>query len=102
MFMPVFSVSNISGIPSVASVPAAGVPVAACVPTVVDIPFPPLLATLLLLAPYDVPAVSCVVDSHAVASSTVVFESLLWLECLLLPPTQLLLPSLFYWHSHCL
>ncbi len=50
------SASDVTGRPAVASVPA-----------VVNTPFPPIFATLLLLASTDVPALSCVAVGPAIA-----------------------------------
>ncbi len=57
-----FTVFNVSGVPAIASLPALVFPAVTCVNTLVNIPFLPVLATLLLLAsPYSpyIPAFFC-------------------------------------------
>ncbi len=64
--LPTFSASNVSVVPAVTSVPAVGVPTLGCAPTVVNIPFPSILATLLLLLHND-PALSGVAISPSLS-----------------------------------
>jgi hypothetical protein len=77
------NVSYISGVPAVAGAPsvvgfptAAGVPAIAGFSTVVNIPFPPTLMSLLFLVSPDVKAVTCAAGDSAfvdVSSASVVF-----------------------------
>jgi hypothetical protein len=85
--LPTFSVSNVSGVSAVTSVPAVGVPTLGCAPTVVNIPFPSILATLLLLLLHNDPALSGV----AISPSLCMYSFLL---CELCPESLLLLPPL--------
>jgi hypothetical protein len=94
--LPTFSFSNVSGVPAVTSVPAVGVPTIDCAPTVVNVTFPSILATLLLLLFHNDPALSGVAirPSLSFVFSAVIVKCELCPESLLLPPPLLIVPSL--------